>query len=64
MARKSSSPSFKPTYPPWFRFGVWGERSVPEHDDMQRRVDDNLGRMLRSVYWGPRFLSHERHLSP
>ena len=65
MAREKSSPSFQPTYyPPSHHPEVWGRRPLTDLEEPQRRFDDNLGRMLRSVYWGPHFVTHERHGAP
>jgi HSP20 family protein len=65
MAKEKSSPSFQPTYyPPPPHPEVWGEKPLTDLEEKQRRLDENLGRMLRSVYWGPHFVSHERHRAP
>jgi HSP20 family protein len=65
MAKAKSSPSFQPTYyPPPPHPEVWGEKPLTDLEEKQRRLDENLGRMLRSVYWGPHFVSHERHRAP
>jgi len=56
MAKRSALRPFQPMYyPPSPHPEVWGKRPLTDLDTKERRSDEALGRMLRSVYWGPHF---------